>query len=65
MLQREQKHETENENGRRDGTGSWGSTPARTAAAGAPAEVAGGQLRSGVVTSHRVSPWFIIVHYGH
>lgn len=56
MLQREQKHEAGNKNDRGEPPGGRRSTLAVTAAADVSAEVTGGQLHFGVVTSHRLSP---------
>lgn len=56
MLQREQTHETENENYWRVRKADWSSILAMTAAVDVPTEVTRGQLRFGVVTSHRLSP---------
>lgn len=54
-LQREQEHETGNKNNRRAMEGGRRATRA-VAAPSFPTEVTGGQLRFGVVTSHRASP---------
>lgn len=55
-LQREQKHETENDNYWRARKGGRSSILAVTAAVDVSTEVTRGQLRFGVVTSYRLSP---------